>query len=113
VASSSSLVPFGGPNARCKDFDEGFGLGEEWLDFWRRQKRHAMNQAQPSSRFTNFFEAKAEFMNEVLPRFRTLQFSVVCERRRAASQKLIRHVSPSSACRQRIDQPNDANGVFK
>ena len=72
-----------------------------------------MNQTQPAPRFSDFFQTDAELVNEIPTRFRALQFAMVCQRRRSASQKLIGYVSARPRSRQRIDQANNPNGVLQ
>ena len=72
-----------------------------------------MNQTQPSPRFSDFLQANAELVNEILARFCALQLPMIRERRSSAAQQLIRDVSPRRRRRQRINQPNDPNRIFQ
>ena len=72
-----------------------------------------MNQAQPTLRLADFFEADAKLMNEVLASLRALQFTVIRQRRRSASKKLISDMSTSLCRRERIDEPNDPDRILE
>jgi hypothetical protein len=111
--SDSSFVFLRGSDASGEDLDQCFCLAKEWIDLGRREKRDAMNQPEPASRFPDFFQANTEFMNEITTRFSTLQFTVIREWRCSASQKLICHMSSRPRSRQRIDQPNNPDRVLQ
>ncbi|MFZ1219342.1 MAG: hypothetical protein WAO00_08610 [Chthoniobacterales bacterium] len=95
---SSSLILFCGADARREDFDQRFSLGNQWLDLWRREKGDAVNQTQPTPHFANLFQTDSKFMNEILSRFRALQFTMIREWRGSTSQELIGNM-PSGATR--------------
>ena len=72
-----------------------------------------MDQPQPAPRLPNFFQADAEFMNEVFPRFGSLQLAVIRQWRSSTPQQLIRYMPARPRCWQRVDQPNNSNRVIE
>ena len=72
-----------------------------------------MHETQPAARLSNLLQANAELVDEILARLRALQLAMVGQRRRAATQKLIRYMSGGSGCWQRIHQPDNSYRILE
>jgi hypothetical protein len=82
----SSLVLLRGADAGCENFDQRLRLSDERIDLRWRKEWDTMDQPQPAARFANLFQADAEFVDEILPRFRTLQLTVIRQWRSTTPQ---------------------------
>ena len=72
-----------------------------------------MDETQPAARFADFFETNPKLVDEIFARLRALEFAVICERRSAAAEQLIRDMPASSRGWKCIDEADDSHRVLK
>ena len=72
-----------------------------------------MNQPKPSTTLTDFLQADAKLVDEILARLCALQLSMVRQWRSAAAQELIRDMPPSAGSRESINKPDNSDGIIE